>query len=608
MLAQQPEPTEKLDIPTYQEVAILFFEQYDFDGKDLYDLVFAHKPDGWYVVDQDYATKTVYREELFWSSQLKDYLALDYPKTFYRSQGRQYPFLNAYLYDRCYYYGYANWSKDVIDAFSNEDSLNDQKLEALARAYSNYGAAFIRNHYGFQPEGELFKEYAYEKIPQTNIDGAYNNLLLACKTFRQLQEQNPEYQTSIGKISTKLSNEHLSSWLMMRSIKEPFLAKEFLRENLYDPFMISYAKNYLTTCAPNAILFTQGDNDTYPLWYVQEVEGFRTDVLVINLQLLNKDWYLDMLKDDVINRNLFSKRFPKAKLTHDQRNIVVLEEDTTYTDFMPLQEMLKHIAADHISPMKDSLHYFPSRNLSLAIDYKKGKRTLKKYKKILVAPMQWTLPDDFLYRSEFLMLDIILQNQFKRPIYLAVSIDPSSFLGLESYFQLEGMAYQLLPIQQTTTAEKVGAGLMNQDIMYDQLMKKFTYGACASQPLIAETNEKRIIYNYRGMFISLANQLLKVNKSKQALEVLDYCQQTFPNNIVANNQYSYKMIELYYQLKEPAKANKLVEESVNNLIAMQMVMEANDDNLNQYIEFIINYAEEQGQTALSSKLKQRLGL
>ncbi len=330
-----------------------------------------------------------------------------------------------------------------------------------------------------------------------------------------------------------------------------------------------FAANYLNSCAPNAIIFTQGDNDTYPLWYAQEVEGIRRDVRVVNLSLLGVDWYIEQLRRRSNDADPVPMTMKPEYVRGTRRDVVYYMGEEKGTDApMELRDMMAFIADDKrsLAPSKDEINYFPTKNLRLAVN------TEKLLASGAIAPedvakmeptMEWSLgKKNALYKNDLMVLDIIAANNWERPIYFAISVAPSSYLGLEKYFQLEGLAYRLVPINagaDTQTRGPNATGRVNPDIMYDNLMKRFKFGRINNPAVHVDSDLQRMVFNFRNNYGRLAESLIARGDKQKAVEVLDRSLELMPDHAAPYNIYMFNTIEAYYDAGAYDKGNKLAE-------------------------------------------------
>lgn len=331
-----------------------------------------------------------------------------------------------------------------------------------------------------------------------------------------------------------------------------------------------FASNYLNSCAPNAIIFTQGDNDTYPLWYAQEVENIRRDVRVVNLSLLGVDWYINQLRRKVNDAAPVPMTMTPANIRGSSRDMVYYRANPSVINpeqAVELSDLMKFIASDRsIMPERTDLNYFPTRNLTMKVDKQKvlSSNAIAPENQAKIADqLVWSLPEgkSGLLKNDLMVLDIINANNWQRPIYFAISVNSSSYMGLQKYFQLEGLAYRLVPVldDRDPQESRQMPGVINADIMYDNLMNKFKFGNFNDPKVHADADYRRMIYNFRGNFARLADAMTERGEKEKAIAVLDYSEKMMPDHSAIHNIYSYTTINAYYQAGAPDKARKIIE-------------------------------------------------
>ncbi len=326
------------------------------------------------------------------------------------------------------------------------------------------------------------------------------------------------------------------------------------------------AKNYLNSCAPNAILFTYGDNDTFPLWYVQEVEGFRTDVRVVNLSLLGTDWYIDQMKKKAYDSEPVPFSFTSDKYEQGTRDYLpVLEK---FKDPVLLKDVMEFVALDDEQSKVgiqggESLNYIPAKKVVIPVDSLKavnsGMVNNKMIDSILPA-IGFVINKRYVTKSDMMVLDLVANFNWDRPIYFAASVGSDNYMGLQSYFQLEGFAYRLVPFR--TINDDGNIGYVNTDILYDNLMNKFVWGRMNEPDVLIENYNIRVlgIMKIRDVFYRLADALIKEGKNEKAEKVLDKIVNLTPNNQLPYDYFMVPIAEGYYKLNKTEKANALIKE------------------------------------------------
>ena len=328
------------------------------------------------------------------------------------------------------------------------------------------------------------------------------------------------------------------------------------RSNLYTAH--DFAENYLQSCAPNSIIFTNGDNDTFPLWYDQEVEGIRTDVRVVNLSLFNTDWYIDQMKRKAYEADAIPNSFTHdqyAQGTRDMLPYVELFKDRKYLkdvlDFIRTDDPRAKVQAN----TGDRISFLPTKKLAIPVNLKNclanGTVDIKDTAKV-PSIIPWDINKNYILKGDLMLMDMISTNDWKRPIYFAITVGSDNYMNLEDYFQLEGMTYRLTPIRSGNTQGQIGR--VNSKIMYDNLMNKFKWGGINDTTVYLNENNLRMTMNFRNNFSRLAAQLMAEGDTVKAKKVLDRCLEVMPDKTVPFDMFMYPMIGMYFQLHNPQKA------------------------------------------------------
>ncbi|MET4075806.1 DUF2723 domain-containing protein [Hymenobacter sp. UYCo722] len=331
---------------------------------------------------------------------------------------------------------------------------------------------------------------------------------------------------------------------------------------------VDSAKNLLNSCAPNAILFTNGDNDTFPLWYAQEVEGVRTDVRVAVLSYLNTDWYIAQMK----RRSYLSEGFPismpataYAQGTNDMLPFaanpavpsVNLKE---FIDLVKANNPLLQVQYQENGPFMMS---FPTPNFYLPIDTAAVKKLgiiPKGREKQLVSKMEWSMGKRAIEKKNLVILDMIATNNWKRPIYFSSTVNPGDYMNLQPYFQMEGMAYRLLPLKDPNYDPRSGDdGFVEKDLTYQRLMKEFSYRGLQNPGIFYDENNLRFPANYRDKFARLTNAYLADNNLAKAKEVADKALELMPDAAVPYDYYSPQLAAALVAGGEKAKADQILD-------------------------------------------------
>jgi hypothetical protein len=324
------------------------------------------------------------------------------------------------------------------------------------------------------------------------------------------------------------------------------------------------AINYLQSCAPNAILFTNGDNDTFPLWYAQEVEGIRTDVRVVNLSLLQTDWYIKQMRRAAYDSKPVPFTIPEEKLEASKLEYLVINSQNSKP--MNLKEALAQALSDDPAGKYDNggelIDVIPTKNFYINVDSLKvmrNKVVSVKDTARLAKRISWDMGGrSYVTKNDLMVLDLVANTKWDRPIYFAVTTGDEAYVGLKKYFQLEGLAYRFVPIKQTDMEESQG-GRVNTEAMYDNIMNKFLWGGMDKKGINLDENCIRMTGNLRMQMGVLAGALINEGKNKKAKAILDKCLEVMPDENIPYDATIFTICAGYYQIGEIKKANELAK-------------------------------------------------
>lgn len=331
-----------------------------------------------------------------------------------------------------------------------------------------------------------------------------------------------------------------------------------------------FAFNYLNSTEPDAILFTHGDNDTFPLWYAQEVEGVRTDVRVMNLMLLNAEWYIEQMKKRKNDSPPVPLSLPRHKYVDGTNNLIYIVDRVN--DFVDVKQVVDFIADDtDRSKLRVSggrqIDFIPTNKFRLRVDSEKvvqNGTVSPELRDQIVESIEWTMDENYLVKNQMMVLDLLANNNWERPVYF-VSGGTEDALGLENYFQLEGFAYRLVPVY--TEGDDFEYGRVNTGVMYENFMHKFDWGRMNEPDVhICHYNIRTFsILRLRNKFSRLANALTNENRADSALMVLDRCMELMPVDKVPYEFMMLSVAEAYYIAGGHDKANEILEDYFNYL-------------------------------------------
>ncbi|WP_421826058.1 DUF2723 domain-containing protein [Larkinella sp.] len=382
------------------------------------------------------------------------------------------------------------------------------------------------------------------------------------------------------------------------------------RSNRYHS--VDFAKNLLNSCAPNAILFVGGDNDTFPLWYAQEVEGFRTDVRVCNLSLLGTEWYIQQMKRKTYESEALPISLEFAQFNKGKNDVIPFYEIPAVKNGINLKEYIGLVKQNNQAiqvPLTtgEMTNILPSTTFFLPVDKAEVQRLgfvpanlLPMVKDTVV----WNYGKQDIYKPDLIMLDIIATNNWKRPIYFSTTLGQSNYLNLKDHMQLEGYAFRLMPVQVPSATD----GFVNSDVMYTNMMKK-TFWREMNNPdsYYDDTYRGSPVISARIAFLRLADQLMREGKNAQAKEVLNHSLQVIPDKSIPYDQISTNYIRILLEVGDLKTAQAIADVVANradqSLTYIKQTGGGSDDaNFDLYnLQTIVNAFRETKNEALAKK-------
>lgn len=321
------------------------------------------------------------------------------------------------------------------------------------------------------------------------------------------------------------------------------------------------AINYLQSCAPNAILFTNGDNDTFPLWYAQEVENIRTDVRVVCISLLSTDWFIKQVRRAAYLSQPVPFTIPEEKLEGEKMTYVAIQNENEVP--MNIRQAMDTALGDDPNTKLEFngelLDVLPAKNFYVDVDrneVEKNKVLSPKDSDRLLSRISWNLGSKrIIYKSDMMMLDLVANNKWDRPIYFTSNASDAC-VGLSNYLRLEGLAYRLVPMKQNEEEQDEG-GMVNTTVMYDNIMHKFKWGGMNKKGVNLDENCLRMPLNLRMQMGILSNALIREGKKTDAKTILDKCLEEMPDETVPFDATLYGVCRSYFELGSIAKAREL---------------------------------------------------
>ncbi|MEX2513740.1 MAG: DUF2723 domain-containing protein [Cyclobacteriaceae bacterium] len=325
-------------------------------------------------------------------------------------------------------------------------------------------------------------------------------------------------------------------------------------------FSVDSARNFLASCAPNAILFTGGDNDTFPLWYVQEVEGFRTDVRVIVLSYFDTDWYVEQMTRPV-------NQSAALEFTLEYDNFKKGTNDVLYItdrlESLPLREYLKLLKnkSDLLklsSSRSGSINTVPSSVLTLNVDEAQLNNldvVPEVYEDLIIPDLNIRLKGNYVTKGNLMLLDLIATNNWERPIYFNNTSLATIGFDMSDHVVMEGLTYRLLPIQKPDNQEE----LVNTDLAYINVMEKFAFRGMDNPSSYFDDEYRRFTSNHRSVLNSITIALLDKGEEEKARDIQRLSLERFPNEAIPYDLANGQAVPLLFELGMEDEALDIID-------------------------------------------------
>ena len=397
------------------------------------------------------------------------------------------------------------------------------------------------------------------------------------------------------------------------------------RSNRYTA--VEMAKNYLNSVGPNGVLITHGDNDTFPLWYAQEVENVRTDVRIANTSLLGTDWHIDQMKY-AMNESapLDLTVGPKQYLYGTNEFVYIYDTRDTAFLLSDVMRIFKHPEAKLPLTGGKMVDYIMSRKFIIPVN---KENVLKygildeKYADMIPDQITLTIPKDksYLTKPELFMLDLLSNYQWDRPINL-LSMGGDINVGLKDYLMYEGFSYKFVPIKNKMKSTEIG--FADPEDLYNKMKNVFTWDALKRTDYFVDYQNFYTfcgVLSQRQIFVNVAKEMLKIGDSARAVEMLDMCQEAVPAEnypldmtyLGFSNEYMViDMIETYYNAGAADKALDLSRRLADELfVSTEFFIEYYDlakrefENCYQCLSYVCDLAEHYGDKEFAAEVRDR---
>jgi len=333
------------------------------------------------------------------------------------------------------------------------------------------------------------------------------------------------------------------------------------------------ASNYLASVDENAVLLTYGDNDSFPLWYIQDVEGYRTDVRVANLSYLQSGFYIETMSRKAFESDALPFTLPVEKYVDGERVQLPVEE--LIKEPTPIRKVVEFAGSDDpkakvdLSGRGDFFNFIPVREFIIDVDSAHVIATgaVRPYHADrILKPMIWKFSNDMAIKDDLAVMDFIAGNNWERPLYYSVTVPPSTYIGLEKYFILEGMAYRVSPV----TIDQQGqgeTGMVDTQEMYDNMMNNFRWGNADKKGVYLDENNRRMFDVFRRQFAKLAMALAAEGDTVRAVAAVQKGLSIVPPDKMPYNYFSLDLGDALAMAGGKEDAEKLFSEIVDNSVA-----------------------------------------
>lgn len=538
----------QVSYPDYKAVHNRFYSRYTNEyQKEPVDIKFGKKVDGWYVLYGPY--KDLYDKQSikFWDKETNTWSNLPFDKSFESYKPIKESHIS-YMYRVSPLYGYPGWYNDVIDSLADKTHLSDTLYYALSKAYFHKYSASFGNQYGDYDPADILAEKtfpnAFSSDDMIELKKRHANVM---RITKKMLAQNPKFETYVGSLNIQYGNDMMDLFMRVYLYQNPNEALPLLEKDVYDVYMLDIAKYYLMTCPPNAILFTNGDNDTYPLWYVQYALGIRKDVSVINISLLGLKEYVSMIRKlEIVQFN-----FNEKNVNDPLMNVVVTKDRTKPVSDNEFQQFLQ---AD-----PDTLHGYAQITGGVFPFTIEGK--------------EYSVKFNYLFLSDIIMLDIMHTNWGKRPICFT-SID-SKYNSLLYDSKIGYLAVKTVGLTRSQHGQQL-LNIWDKDFVlsdYSQVTDHFS------------SSHERILGSIIFDIASRCNALVKDGKLKEANAIATRVHQAYSSPYITRG-LSWMYLAVIFGKTGDSKTAELIMDQVIKTETIQ-ANQGDDDDKNRLQQIIM---------------------
>ncbi len=436
--------------PSFEEIYTHVNKQLTAPGENC-QFGLAKKADGYYLKIIPYKNSEQQTPTLLkaWDAATKKHLKLDLDKYLDKersgwevyTKGLQNVRNSGKDFELNYFYGYPDYTTDLIALMKDQEDLHTNELEMLARAYSNEACDYIHpNQLGTEITATKdLPDPIYEKISESRISNFLRLAEQSLACYKKIKNKDPNYKTKVfDDLDLKVNHDLVNYYLLLRSVQENEAAEGMLKLVSYKTDAIAYAKELLDDCVQNSILITSGDTDTFPLWFVQEKMNYRKDVVVLNHSLLQAPWYFDYIKHTTPLKSSLTKEDYRF---YYQIYVALTEESVTPPNYPEWLAQLKANKDPKLVDQKQVLSYedVPHAPKNFLID-------------IQGVATNFSSRQGYLVGVDLCMLDLLHSNKERRFYSTSVHVFPEN--NLRNHFVKRNLVYELVPVEAKSNWDK----------------------------------------------------------------------------------------------------------------------------------------------------------
>ncbi len=559
--------------PYVYNVAEKFVEEYGYNSYEAHYIEFEKRPEGYFVTRKDHDTyPKLASRELFWSAKDGEWKPLTLNKTLPSPGTVDQLIHDEYYYNRVPYYGYNGWYRDVINEWEGKTNLSDVLQFSLATSWYQRATALLSDQYSIADSVETFiLPDSKNALSPEQLEVYLKYMNRALEHYETLVRQAPDYETIVGPATVKLADMYMTAFMQLHYFQNEKTALKIIdRPPLtFNAFLLESARNLLRSCPKNAILLTWGDNDTYPLWYVQAKQGFRRDVVVANLSLISTGRYINHLRDSIFDAPPLKFQIPQEFYFNGSSVQVFLGKNAA----IPVPDFFSALVSKtKIQFQRSGNPYCASNGVYFYTDQSgkiipvDGKPPRKSNRVELMFDQK-----NYLIRDQLAVLDLLYSNTPNRPLCFASSCRDEAMEPYKKHMRLRGLVYCFDPKQK----EPVDGGIfgaVDAKKSYHLFMEELEYN---SRGPISFDGDTYIGLNRVNALVT-ARELSKQGQKKKAEHLLDKIEQVFPNSRVTYDGNHLYLADTYDQIGKKEKSLAIVRQVLDNYEAGKVDWLASD--------------------------------